>query len=181
MSPNPLSACSTELQGALARIQLLVLDVDGVLTDGRVVYVGEEEQQSFCVRDGQGLAWLREEGIALAWITGRGCRATERRAREFGVHLQVRSGPKETRLQALQEQLGIDPEFTLAMGDDLPDLGLAARSKIFCCPADACEQVLEVADFVSSRSGGRGAVREVCELVLAARGNWPVGLGESCG
>ena len=61
---------------ALARVRLLALDVDGTLTDGRVTYAGEEEIQSFCVRDGQGLAWLKEAGVELAWITGRGCRAT---------------------------------------------------------------------------------------------------------
>ena len=104
----------------LARVRLLALDVDGTLTDGRVVHVGEEELQAFCVLDGQGIAWLREAGVATAWITGRGCRATERRAAELRVEeLVCQAGPKEELLADIQERLGIGPQETVAMGDDL--------------------------------------------------------------
>ncbi len=181
MNTDPLKGLDTGLIEQLAAVRLAVFDVDGVLTDGRVAYVGEEELQTFDVKDGQGLAWLTQAGIELAWITGRGCRATERRAAEFGVHLQMRSGPKRERLQAVQKELGIAPSETLAMGDDLADLALASLARVFCCPADARPEVRAAAHIVCSQGGGRGAVREVCEALLAARSNWPPGAGASCG
>ena len=85
MTQRPSSEPPESLRPALSEIQLAVFDVDGVLTDGSVRYIGDEEQQVFDVKDGQGLAWLRDAGIHLAWITGRGCRATERRAATRGA------------------------------------------------------------------------------------------------
>lgn len=157
----------------LARAELIALDVDGTLTDGRVVYVGEEESQHFCVRDGQGLAWLRAAGLQLTWITGRGSRPTERRAKELGVAaFRPRSGPKDEMLAAVQAELGIAPANTIAMGDDLPDLLLARRASFFAAPADAREEVRERADWVAPARAGEGAVRSLCELILRARGEW---------
>jgi 3-deoxy-D-manno-octulosonate 8-phosphate phosphatase (KDO 8-P phosphatase) len=178
---DPLKGLPGELIEHLAAVRLAVFDVDGVLTDGRVAYVGEEELQTFDVKDGQGLAWLSQAGIELAWITGRGCRATELRAAEFGVHLQMRSGPKQERLLAIQEELGIAPEQTLAMGDDLSDLALASHAQVFCCPADARPEVQAAAHMVCVHGGGHGAVREICEALLAAKGSWPPGAGALCG
>ena len=158
------------LEAQLERTRLLVLDVDGVLTDGRVVYGNGEELQFFDVQDGQGLAWLRKAGITVAWITGRGCEATRRRAEELGVaELHMRSGPKDAALRKIQERLGIAPDETVAMGDDLPDLGLAQYAGVFAAPANARPQVKERADIVTDASGGRGAVREICERILVAR------------
>ena len=167
---TPLSPEATRI---LARVRLAAFDVDGTLTDGRVVYVGDDELQNFCVHDGQGLVWLRKEGVQLTWITGRGCEATSRRAKELGVaELVLRSGPKDELLAEIQTRLGIPPEETLAMGDDLPDLGLARRAAFFAAPANARVEVRERADLVPSRAGGDGAARELCEHVLAARGTW---------
>jgi len=150
--------------------KLLVLDVDGVLTDGRVVYGASDEFQFFDVQDGQGLAWLRKAGITVAWITGRGCKATRRRAEELGVsELHMRSGPKDVILLDLQKRLKVAPEETVAMGDDLPDLAMARHAGVFVAPANAREQVKERAEFVTAASGGRGAVREVCERILSAQ------------
>ena len=158
------------LEAQLERTKLLVLDVDGVLTDGRVVYGSGEELQFFDVQDGQGLAWLRKVGITVAWITGRGCEATRRRAEELGVaELHMKSGPKDTVLREVQKRLGIAPDETVAMGDDLPDLGLARHAGVFAAPANARPQVKERADIVTEASGGRGAVREICERILVAR------------
>jgi 3-deoxy-D-manno-octulosonate 8-phosphate phosphatase (KDO 8-P phosphatase) len=160
-------------RAALARARLLVLDVDGTLTDGKVVYDEEREQQRFCIRDGQGLAWLRETGIVLAWITGRGCEATHRRAADCGVaHLFTHSGPKGPVLERLQEELGITASETVAMGDDLPDLALAERAAFFAAPADAREELRRRADLVCASRGGDGAVRELAERILRARGRW---------
>lgn len=161
------------LDPLLAGIRLAVFDVDGTLTDGGVVHGAASEVQRFSVRDGQGLAWLREAGVELAWISGRGCAATERRARELGVgHLFLRQGPKGAVLATLQTELGLGPEATLAMGDDLPDLALFARAAVRACPADAAPELVERANLVATLRGGHGAVREVCEALLVARGEW---------
>ncbi len=175
MSDAPWTTCgvSHAVWDALARVELIALDVDGTLTDGRVVYVGDQELQRFCVRDGQGLAWLRGVGVRFAWITGRGSKPTERRAAELGVSaFRPRSGPKDEVLAEVQAELGVLPANTVAMGDDLPDLALARRAACFVAPADARVEVREAADWVTHERGGDGAVRALCELVLRARGDW---------
>jgi len=150
-----------------------VFDVDGTLTDGRVAYLGGEELVTFHVHDGQGLAWLLKAGLELAWITGRGSRAVETRARELGiVHLFQRVGDKAECLRTLQERLDIAPDHTLAMGDDLADLALARRAALFVAPANARPEVRERAQLVTAAGGGAGAVRELAERVLKARGLW---------
>jgi 3-deoxy-D-manno-octulosonate 8-phosphate phosphatase (KDO 8-P phosphatase) len=158
----------------LAGVRLLVLDVDGTLTDGSIAYSGGGEVQTFDVHDGQGLTWLARAGIAVAWISGRGCEATRIRARELGVaelHLAVRS--KGETLARAQERLGIAPEHTAAMGDDFSDLAFRPHAAFLAAPADARPEVRAAADWVTSAGGGRGAVRELVEAILAARGLWP--------
>ena len=164
---------SPEALAVLARIRLLALDVDGVLTDGRVVYGDGIESQSFHVHDGNGIRLLIEDGLRVVWISGRGCAATERRAAELGVSALVTdSGPKDAVLARLQERFEVAPEETAAMGDDLPDLALRAHSRFFACPCDAREEVRAVANFVTHAAGGRGAVREFAEQLLRARERW---------
>ena len=167
--PDPMSHDDLE---TLQRTRLLVLDVDGTLTDGRIVYPGKaQEVQRFDVRDGQGLRFLIDAGLTVAWITGRGCDATERRARELGVQeLVLCSGPKRAALAKLQVKLGISNEETVAMGDDLPDLGLAAGAAYFAAPADAVEAVRAAAQLVTRAKAGRGAVRELVDAILEAKG-----------
>ena len=151
-----------QLTTRLAGVRLAVFDVDGTLTDGAIVYAEGLELQRFDVRDGQGLVWLRQAGIELAFISGRGCEATRRRARELGVgEVHLRSGPKGAVLEELQERLGIAPEATLAMGDDVPDLALFERAAVGACPCDAVDAVRTAADLVAAREGGRGAARAV--------------------
>jgi 3-deoxy-D-manno-octulosonate 8-phosphate phosphatase (KDO 8-P phosphatase) len=167
-----MSPLDRELEEALARVRLVALDVDGVLTDGRVVYDDAGEVQRFDVQDGQGLVWLQRSGVQVAWISGRGCAATRRRAEELGVaELHLSSGPKDEVLASVQKRVGAGVEETLAMGDDLPDLLLARRAAVFCAPANARPEVRGRARLVTERSGGRGAVREVAEHVLRARGD----------
>jgi len=171
---NPLSP---ETERVLAGLRLVAFDVDGTLTDGRVVWVGAEQLQSFSVHDGQGLVWLRKAGVRLAWISGRGCTATRLRAEELGIdEVHLRAGPKDAVLAAIQQRLDIAPEATLAMGDDLPDLALARRAALFAAPADARPEVCARADLVLTARGGRGAARELAELVLTAKGRWPPGV-----
>lgn len=158
----------------LAGVRLVALDVDGTLTDGGVIYGDSGQEVRFCVHDGQGLAWMvRELGLEVAWITGRGCPAVERRAKELGIqHLFMHAGPKDEILRDLQEKLGIRKDETLAMGDDLPDLKMRAEAGVFCAPSNARAEVQAAADWVTDASGGRGALRELAEELLRARGRW---------
>lgn len=167
-----LSRVAVRLRDDLAGVRLVALDVDGVLTEGGIVYTGDQETQTFHVHDGAGLVWLIRAGLRVAWITGRGCASTERRARELGCELFTKVRDKRAKLEELRARDGIDRAATLAMGDDLPDLGLAAAAGLFFAPADARPEVRARADHVTLARGGRGAVRETCEIVLAARGDW---------
>lgn len=159
-----------ELAGALAGVRLVALDVDGVLTDGRVVYGADLEIQAFDVKDGAGLVALTRAGVEVVWITGRGCESTKRRAQELGAKLHMSAGDKAEVLARAQAAAGCGPGETLAMGDDLPDLAMADAAALFVAPADAVAAVRERADWVTDAGGGRGAVRELCDALLAARG-----------
>ena len=162
---------SGDRAGILARARLFVFDVDGVLTDGRVVYAEGLELQAFDVKDGLGLTQLLREGLQVAWISGRGCEATRRRAAELGVReLHLGAGAKGDVLAGLQARLGVEPAATVSMGDDLPDLALAERSALFAAPADAHPAVRARAGWIAAACGGRGAVRELTDAVLHARG-----------
>ena len=173
LASSPRHPAAGALERALAEARLLVLDVDGTLTDGRVAYLGDEELCTFDVHDGQGLVWLREAGLELAWISGRGSRAVERRARELGVReLHLRVGDKARVLAELQTRLDLAPAHTVAMGDDLADVALLARAALLVAPANARPEVRARAGLVTSAAGGAGAVRELAERLLAARGLW---------
>ena len=164
---------SDDLQERLSGIRLVALDVDGVLTDGSIVYAQNGQIQSFSVLDGLGMKLLREVGVELAWITGRDSRATRRRAAELSIeelHTEVRD--KARTLADVQARHGFPIGETLAMGDDLPDLALATRAAVFAAPGDARPEVRARADLVTVAGGGRGAVREMAEAVLQAKGLW---------
>lgn len=165
-----------QLEARLRGVRLLALDVDGVLTDGRVVYSADGpagELQHFDVQDGIALRWLIEAGIVVAWITGRGCPATTFRAHELRVeecHTKVAS--KRDTLRAIQDRRGISQAETVAMGDDLPDLGMRAVAGVFVAPANARDEIKARADWVASARGGAGAVRELAESILRVNGRW---------
>ena len=162
------------LDARLQRVRLAVFDVDGTLTDGCVTYVGEEELQSFSARDGYALAQLKKAGIAQVWITGRGSRPTRQRAKELGVEKLLMGVKDKTKaLKEVQSKLGVTPEETLAMGDDLQDLQMKPLAAIFAAPSDAAREVLACADIIAKTLGGRGAAREVCEQILVAQEAWP--------
>jgi 3-deoxy-D-manno-octulosonate 8-phosphate phosphatase (KDO 8-P phosphatase) len=158
-----------------AKIRLLVLDVDGVLTDGRLLYgpVGEEVKR-FDVRDGFALVAARRAGLAVAVISGRASAAVTRRMTELGV-AEVHQGVDDKRrcLDDLCARLGVTRAQVAAMSDDLPDLPLLREAGLALAPADAAAEVLGVAHWTSRRPGGRGAVREAVELLLGARRAWP--------
>lgn len=156
------------------RIRLLVLDVDGVLTDGRVHYSGEhEEMKSFSILDGLGIKLLRRSGIQVAIITARRSVAVERRVRELGIDHCVQG--REDKLQALDEllvQAGFSLPETAYMGDDLPDLAAIMAVGLGMTVANASSEVAARAAWRSRARGGEGAVREACEMLLRERGQW---------
>ena len=162
----------TKTDAAAARIRLLCLDVDGVLTDGSILLDDQgHETKRFFVRDGTALrAWQRAGGV-VAIITGRGGRAVERRARELGIDLVRtsvdRKGPV---FEALLGELGMTAEEAAMVGDDLPDLPVLERCGYPVAVRDAVAEVRAAARFVTEQPGGRGAVREVVETLLEAQG-----------
>jgi len=170
-----------ELRARLEPIRLLVLDVDGVLTDGTLLYTprGEEGKQ-FSVRDGLGIRLLLAAGIQVAILSGRRSEAVAARCRELGIGSELvvlGSSDKGAALDELERQLGLDDSRVAAMGDDLPDLPVLQRVAFSVCPADAAPEVAAACDMVCGSGGGRGAVREVSELLLKAQGRWQDGVG----
>ena len=155
-------------------IRLLVLDVDGVLTDGTFVLHGESgESKAFHSADGLGLRLLMDAGIKVAFLTGRESDAVERRGRELGVDAVV-SGRRDKReaLDELCRRLGVEVAETAYMGDDLVDLPAMRAAGYAAAPADARPEALEASDYIAPCRGGRGAVRDLCEHILREAGLW---------
>ncbi len=162
------------LLAAATRIRLLVLDVDGVLTDGRIHYTSTgEELKSFSILDGLGIKLVRRQGVGVAIITARKSDMVTRRARELGIDhcLQGREDKLAALLELLRET-GISLAETAYMGDDLPDLGALLAVGLGLTVANASSEVAYRASWQSSARGGEGAVREACEMLLRARGAW---------
>jgi len=158
-----------------ARIKLLFLDVDGVLTDGRITISKEgEEVKSFDVKDGIGLKMLMFAGIDVVIITGRESVAVAHRAGELGIK-DVCQGvsDKGTVCRDLIRKRGIEKAEACCIGDDLPDLAMFGEAGLCIAVADAVKEVREGADFITRKRGGRGAVREACEWILKCQGKWP--------
>jgi 3-deoxy-D-manno-octulosonate 8-phosphate phosphatase (KDO 8-P phosphatase) len=165
---------SPTLSERCAAIELLVLDVDGVLTDGSIVYADNNvEIKHFQVRDGSGLKLWQHVGKQAAVISGRASRVVEVRAAEVGIG-QVIQGAAE-KLPAYRQllaQLSLREEQVCYIGDDVPDLPVLRRCGLAVAVADACPDVQADAHYVTRAPGGRGAVREVVELILRCQGHW---------
>jgi 3-deoxy-D-manno-octulosonate 8-phosphate phosphatase (KDO 8-P phosphatase) len=155
------------------RIRLLVLDVDGVLTDGRLyVSAAGEELKVFHVRDGAGLVALQRAGVTVAIVSGRDSPAVNRRAEELGIrHVHQGVADKGARLDRLLAELDVAPEALACVGDDTPDAPMLRRAGLAIAVADAHPALIAVAHWVTGTKGGLGAVREVCDLLLSARGS----------
>lgn len=162
------------LAGRCAAVRLLVLDVDGVLTDGGIIYsAGGEELKRFHVRDGSALTWWRQAGLRAAILTGRSSPVVARRAAELGVeYLQQGCADKFVAYRALLAACGVKPHEVCAVGDDLPDIPMLRNSGLAVAVADACVEVRAAVHYVTRAAGGCGAVREVVELVLRSQGRW---------
>ncbi len=161
-------------QDRIKPVKLVIFDVDGVLTDGRIVLDDNGlESKFFNVRDGSGLKWLKRAGIEIAFLTGRESRAVKHRAEELGVNI-VRQGAK-VKLPVYEEilnELNLTDRETAFAGDDLIDLPVLRRVGLAMAPADASPEVKEAAHYVCGCGGGQGAVREMAEMILKGQGHW---------
>jgi 3-deoxy-D-manno-octulosonate 8-phosphate phosphatase (KDO 8-P phosphatase) len=163
-----------DIERRLARVRLLLLDCDGVLTDGGVTWAADGvEHKTFHIRDGLGIrAWQRAGG-RTGIVTGRSSPVVERRAAELGIEFVCQG--VDDKLAAAAElvgRCGLDWEETAFVGDDLPDLPVVERCGLGVAVADACAELAAAAHLVTACAGGRGAVREVVERMLRARGAW---------
>ncbi|MGH8400314.1 MAG: 3-deoxy-manno-octulosonate-8-phosphatase KdsC, partial [Gammaproteobacteria bacterium] len=154
-----------------ARIRLAVFDVDGVFTDGRLYYGTDgTELKAFHTRDGHGIKELLRSGVQVAVISGRRSTAVTRRMKELGIkHVFQGRDDKLPVLEKLLKQLRISAEETVCVGDDTPDLPLIQRAGLGVAVSDAHPSVRAAAQLTTRAAGGEGAVREVCDLILAAR------------
>lgn len=171
-SPCPSSTWAADLLARAARVRLACFDVDGTLTDGGLYYDAEgREAKRFHVQDGLGLRLLEENGIAVALITARRGDVALARARDLRLsHVHVDVADKAATLLGLRESLGLAADEVAHMGDDLPDLPALALAGLAVAPANAHPWVAERVHWQTRARGGDGAVRELCDLILEARG-----------
>jgi 3-deoxy-D-manno-octulosonate 8-phosphate phosphatase (KDO 8-P phosphatase) len=181
---SAFSPISPEVLARARKIKLFLMDVDGTLTDGGVCLIGPlgieqhdpasvTEMKVFSAQDGQGLSLAHTMGIRTGFITGRHSPAVEQRAIELNVSF-VRLG-QATKTHAYEECMrlaGVIEEEIAYLGDDLPDIPLAKRSGLGVCVADGAPELKQVCHYVTQRRGGRGAAREVIELILKSQGRW---------
>lgn len=155
-------------------IEMLILDVDGVLTDGRITYTDAgEEIKSFHVRDGSGIKVWRKQGKQVAIVTGRKSAIVERRAAELGITAVVQGAEEKLpAFEMLLREHGLTSAQAAYMGDDLPDVPLLRRSGLAIAVADGCAEARAVAHWVTESPGGHGAVREAIEMILYKQGRW---------
>ena len=174
MSPVSGSAAREKARS----VRWLVLDVDGVLTDGRIILDGGEgEWKAFDVRDGQRIVLAAREGIRTVFLTGRSSRVVERRAAELGVHRVFQGAhDKGGIMELFFREEGARPEETAYLGDDIVDLPALRRVGLAAAVGDAVPEVQAVADWIAAAAGGHGAVREFVEFILKAQGRWDAAL-----
>jgi len=166
------AALSDELRAKLARVELLVMDVDGVLTDGTLCYGEDGEQlKNFHVHDGLGLRLLRNQGIHVAVITARESAPLVSRMRDLGVeHVSFGTSRKGIALESLASKLGLDMARIAFVGDDLMDIPALRRAGLAITVNNGHPLVRELVDWVTETPGGHGAVREIADALLDARG-----------
>ncbi|WP_414040418.1 KdsC family phosphatase [Acidithiobacillus sp. M4-SHS-6] len=164
-----------------AQVRLLILDVDGVMTDGRLYFDDAgTESKAFHVRDGYGIKLLQAQGVELAIITARFSPAVAHRARDLGIkHLFQGCKDKHLAYSELKLALHIEDSMVAYMGDDLIDLPILLRVGLATAPADAHPELIQQVHWQSRYQGGRGAVRELCDLILQAKGCWPEVLAQA--
>jgi 3-deoxy-D-manno-octulosonate 8-phosphate phosphatase (KDO 8-P phosphatase) len=156
------------------KIKLLILDCDGVLTDGRILMTAEgDEMKTFDVRDGHGIVMLHRAGLRTAIISGRKSAVVQRRAKELGIaHVHEMAWVKLEPYQKILEEEGLSDTEVCYVGDDVVDIPLLRRAGFAVAVADAVAEVKAHSHYITKCKGGRGAVREVIELILNAQGKW---------
>ncbi len=167
-----MTLSDSDIRDRAGRIRLACFDVDGTLTDGRLVYDGEgRETKAFHVLDGLGMKLLEENGVAVALVTARRSAAVQARARDLGLqHVHTGVKDKGVVLMQLCESLGLAPEEAAHMGDDLPDLPALMLVGLAVAPANAHPWISDRVHWQTRARGGEGAVRELCDLILEAKG-----------
>lgn len=157
------------------KVKLLILDVDGVLTDGKIYYTNNgDELKAFDIQDGLGLKLLLDAGVEIAIITGRSSKIVEQRMQELGIkHYYQGEKNKIIRYEELKKVLHLSDNDIAMVGDDLLDLPLIQRAGFGITVANAVSGMTNYADWQTAKSGGNGAVREICELILTAQNKWP--------
>ncbi len=166
---------SAAIRQRAARIKLFLCDVDGVLTDGSIFIGGEREFKRFNIRDGLGLVLARRAGLKIGWVSARPSPATKMRADELKIHFLVQQGDRLSKTGAIEELLAREKmswNDVCFVGDDIVDLGPLSRAGFSVAVADGVDEAKAKADFTTRADGGRGAVREVIELILKAQGKW---------
>ncbi len=163
-----------ELKDRAAKIKLLLLDVDGVLTDGRIIYDSHgRDMKFFDVHDGMGVYALKRAGIPTILITAKGSRAIKPRAKDMQVaEVFANISPKSAVLDRILKKYKVSREEICFVGDDLVDLCLMKKVGLPIAVFNACPEIKQSSAYITLREGGRGAVREVAELLLKARGKW---------
>ncbi len=168
-------ALTDELLEKMKYVEILLLDVDGVLTDGGIIINDDgRETKRFDVRDGHGLKMLMRCGVDVILLTGRTSKAVEHRALDLGIK-EVHQGAWD-KLKVFEEILRkreISSAGAAFVGDDVVDVPVLRRAGFSATVADAAEDVKKTVDYITEKPGGRGAVREICEIILKAKGKWP--------
>jgi len=167
---------AADIDARAQKVKALLLDVDGVLTDGRVLYQPEGgEARAFNVRDGLGIQLLQASGLKVGFLSGKNSEVVKRRGDELGVEILLLGvDDKVAAFEQALERLGVEGDAVCYVGDDLPDLPLLRKAGLGCAVADAAPEVRANANLILRANGGQGAVREVCERLLKAKGNWRV-------
>jgi 3-deoxy-D-manno-octulosonate 8-phosphate phosphatase (KDO 8-P phosphatase) len=162
------------VQARARRVRLILLDVDGVLTDGTVIIHGDgTESKGFHIRDGAAIVWAMQAGLQIGLLSARASTATTQRAAQLGITIVAQgAGSKSVEFERIIAEVGVDAHSVAYMGDDLLDIPVLHRAGLAGAPADAAEETRAAAHWVSSVPGGRGAVRDFIEFVLRSQGKW---------
>ncbi len=163
-----------ELKYKASKIKAAVFDVDGVMTDGSLTFdENGTEYKTFNAKDGQGIVMLNRAGFITAIITARQNGTVRHRFENLGMtKLYEGQKNKMLALEAFMEEFALEPAEIAYMGDDLPDICVLKKIGLSCAPADAVQEVIETAEFISSKNGGRGAIREMCDFILKSTGKY---------
>lgn len=163
-----------ELKLKVNKIKLLLLDVDGVLTDGKIIYDSAgRDTKNFCVTDGLGVTLLKKAGIPTVLISAKGSGAIKPRARDMGVEdVFENASPKTAVLERILQKYGVSAEEVCFAGDDLVDLCLMKKVGFAVAVFNAAAEVKQAASYITLKEGGRGAVREIAELILKLQDKW---------